>query len=143
MKATDTDTHSLARLVHFSVTQYGEMAELLRALQQLESNPVGCIEEFNVTFVALQKKARQVDQELLELLSRSDDLDSSVEQDLGRRWKLQADILKMLEQTLPRAMSIKSLLASEIHSLKAGRSALTGYKNHSAENQGKLINKRS
>lgn len=143
MKAIGDEPLSLSALVRLSVSQYAEMAQLLRALQQqMESSPAEYVEEFIEKYAVLQNKVQHIDKLLLERLSQDGGAGSQVQQDLEWRRQLQADILKTLEETLPQATSIKSLLASEIQSLKAGRSALSGYKNMSG-GQGRLINKRS
>lgn len=115
------------------------MVELLVGLQQkLAEQSTDSIDTFNELFAALQEKTQQTDLDVADLLSQSESSESILHL-LGRRASLRDKILGLVKKSMPRARSIKSLLANEMHSLKNGRRALNGYKNVSG-NQGKIIN---
>ena len=130
-------------LLQLSVDQYEKMAQLLRNLQhQLGEHTDEYIEDFNLAFGELQGKVEQIDQQLSVRLTQADGVAEKCAQRLIRKQELLFEIKGMLDLALPKAMNIRSLLASEIQSLKKGRNALSGYRNNSS-NQGRLINKKT
>jgi len=140
MQSTDMETLDL--LVQRSLQQYGEMFELLQTRgQQLDCHSTDHIQDFNETFTVLQKVAKRTDQKLLEKLKAAE-FTESIAGKLARREEMQEKILVLLKETASRANSVKSLLASELQSIKHGRKALSGYKTN-PDQQGRLLNKRS
>ncbi len=126
MEVTEIDTLDL--LAQRSLRQHADMVELLRPLQQqLESPSLDTITKFNLVFSALQQEIEIIDKKLIEQL-KSAAVPENIAQLLGLRKSLQQEILHMLKHTVPKASSVKSLMASEIKSVKNGRKALNGYK---------------
>jgi hypothetical protein len=123
-----------------SVKQQEEMIGLLGELHhQFSTQSPDSIQQFNATFSILQEKTKQTDLRLTEQLGLPD-ISDTARQLLARRTFLQKQIIQLLRESMPRALNVKSLLASEMQSLKAGRRALSGYKNAS-DRQGTIINR--
>ncbi|MGW8193927.1 MAG: hypothetical protein ACWGOX_06640 [Desulforhopalus sp.] len=142
MKRTLDDTESSDTLVQHSLQQYREMFELLCTLSRcLDRHDTGKIEQVNAAFGALHSEAQVIDQKLMDRLQKSS-IPASINAYLCKRRDLQEDILQLLKETLPKANSVKSLLASEMLSIKNGRRAMSGYKNYNVC-QGRIVNKRS
>ena len=130
---------TLEALVAQSIHQHEEMIGLLGELQhQLATDSTDSIQKFNSTFILLQKNIQQTDLHLTEQLGRSH-ISDTLRQHIVRRKFLQEHVLQLIKESVPRASSVKSLLMSEMQSLKAGRRALSGYKNAS-KRQGTIIN---
>ena len=138
------ENEKLAALAVQSVQQQEEMLTLLGKLQQQlvigSTGSTSSIENLNQLFSTLQVKIKQTDLQLTAQLLESDITDAT-RQLLAGRTTLQEHIVSLINETMPKARSIKSLLASEMQSLKAGRRALSGYKNVS-ERQGSIINRK-
>ncbi|MEA3469212.1 MAG: hypothetical protein U9R57_13445, partial [Thermodesulfobacteriota bacterium] len=82
---------------------------------------------------------QQTDQKLIEQVKLSGRFSDSITRSLDQLELLQKEIVLLLQETLPRANSLKSLMASEIHSIKNGRKALNGYKIQEYH-QGRIVN---
>ncbi len=132
---------SLDALVVRSINQYTEMIGLLGDLQkQISGNSSDSIEKFNSTFSSLQNQMQQTDQYVNERHNQSE-IAGTTQHLLAKRYDLQLKMLNLLkESVVPKATSVKSLLASEMQSLKFGRRAINGYKTVS-DNQGRIINR--
>jgi hypothetical protein len=131
---------ALATLATKSVKEQQEMLSLLaEQQQQLAMQSTDSIQQFNTTFTALQIKTRQTDRQLSEKLGHAD-ISDPIRRLLARRKIVQEQIIQLLKEAVPRARNAKSLLASEMQSLKAGRRALNGYKN-GYDRQGTIINR--
>lgn len=136
----DTEIKTLDAMVQHSIRQHVDMVELLRPLQQqLESPSLDAITKFNSVFNVLQQEIEILDNGLEKQLKMAA-IPDHIKQLLDRRQSLQQEILYMLKHTVPKACSVKSLMASEIQSVKNGRKALSGYKTQSA-NQGRIVNR--
>ena len=137
-----TDLTALELLILQSIEQYGAIYDLLKIDGvNIDSQLSSEISKFDETLRDVQKLAQQTDQQLTDLLKVTK-IPQSMEELLARRTELQKEILVLLKNTASRANSVKSLLASEMQSLKQGRKALTGYKTNS-DYQGKIIDKTS
>jgi len=135
-----TEHETLETLAIQSIDQQEAMIGLLGELHhQLLTQCTDSIEKFNAKFTDLQIKTQQTDLYLVEELSHLD-INEKIRQLIARRRDLQKQIVQLLNGSLPKARNIKSLLASEMQSLKAGRRAMNGYKNGS-ERQGTIINR--
>jgi len=140
MKVTEINT--LDSLAQQSLRQHADMVEILRPLpQQLESPSLDTITKFNLIFATLQQEIEIIDKKLNEQLKLAT-VPEKITQLLGRRKSLQEEILHMLKHTVPKASSVKSLMASEIQSVKKGRKALSGYRMQS-DSQGLIVNRTS
>jgi len=136
------ENNILDTVVQQSIKEHLEIIELLSSLEQeIETHSSESINTFNRTFDILRKKAKCTDQTLLEQLNTSVISDSTT-QLLNKRRSLQIDILNLLQMTIPRANSVKSLMANEIQSVKKGRTALNGYRNLYCHHGG-IVNKAS
>lgn len=135
-----TEITPLDLLAQHSLRQHVDMVELLRPLQQqLESPSLDTITKFNLVFGTLQQEIEIIDKKLIEQL-KSAPVPENITQLLNRRKLLQQEILRMLKHTVPKASSVKSLMASEVQSVKNGRKALNGYKMQS-DSQGLIVNR--
>ncbi len=127
-----------------SLQQQEEMFGLLEGLQQQlamgSSSLTSFIENFNILFSTLQVEIKQTDLSLTAQLRKSDITDATRQLLAGRK-TMQENIARLLKESMSTACSVKSLLASEMQSLKAGRKALNGYKNVSGR-QGSIINRK-
>ena len=136
----DTEIKTLDAMVQHSIRQHIDLIDLLWPLQQqLESPSLDAITKFNTVFSTLQQEIEIFDRELEKQLKMAT-IPDHIEQLLDRRQSLQQEILHVLKHTVPKACSVKSLMASEIQSVKNGRKALNGYKTQS-ENQGRIVNR--
>ena len=136
----DTEIKTLDAMVQHSIRQHIDLIDLLWPLQQqLESPSLDAITKFNSVFSTLQQEIEILDRELEKQLKMAT-IPDHIEQLLDRRQSLQQEILHVLKHTVPKACSVKSLMASEIQSVKNGRKALNGYKTQS-ENQGRIVNR--
>ena len=136
------ENNKLASVIQQSIKEHIKMVEFLSSLeQQIETHSSESINTFNKTFDILRKKTKRTDQTLLEQLNTSI-VSSSITQLLIKRRSLQIDILNLLQMTIPRANSVKSLMANEIQSVKKGRTALNGYRNLYYRHGG-IVNKAS
>jgi hypothetical protein len=137
-----TEITPLESLAQHSLRQHIEMVELLRPLQlQLETPSHEAVTQFNVLFSSLQQKMRITDTNLVNVLQKAV-FPASITELLGQRQLLQKEIIQMVRQSASRANSVKSLMASEIQSVRNGRKALNGYKIQS-DRQGKIVNRTS
>lgn len=131
---------SLESLLERSIAEHEEMVGMLEKLQeQLASDSIDSMQEFNGSFMGLREKSEQTDGQINEQLKLVDLSAAGLDQLLEKRKSLQEQIVQMIQQSVQRAGSVKSLLASEMQSLKTGRRALQGYKNVGTR-QGKIIN---
>jgi hypothetical protein len=131
---------NLETLAVESINQQEAMIGLLGELHhQLLTQCTDSIEKFNAKFTDLQIKTQRTDLHLVEEL-RHLDITENTQRLIARRKDLQKQIVQLLNDSLPKARNIKSLLASEMQSLRAGRRAMNGYKNGSAR-QGTIINR--
>jgi hypothetical protein len=137
-----TDLSSLDLLAQKSLQQYGAIFEFLQSTGlQFGTHSTGHIKKFDETLVELQEMAKQTDQQLTEKL-RVVEITENITESLARRTELQEKILVLLKEKISRVNSAKSLLASEMQSIKNGRKALTGYRTNS-DHQGRIIDKTS
>lgn len=142
MNMNGVDPETPDALVQQSLKQYGQILELLRSLSQyLEAHNTENIQQFNRTFSILHCEAQSIDQKLMERLQETS-IPPSINTYLSRRKELQENILQLLKETLPKANGVKTLLASEMVSIKNGRRAMSGY-NNSIVTHGRIVNKRS
>jgi len=127
-------------LVENSLNQYMEMKDLLLQLKgQLENNSVEWISSFLDKFNELGEESRKTDKLILKYLYRPM-ISAELKEKLEQRNVMQADILAIIEKTVPQAKSVKSFLANEVSSIRRGRSAMKGYRS-GALNQGRIVNK--
>ncbi len=123
-----------------SLDEHFEILGMLKSLQQeIDMHSLAYIEKFNTRFYLLQQQSRETDKKLFEQLPRQD-IPENIGQQLDRRKSMQQDILDLLKKTVPKANSVKSLMASEIQDIKHGRKALNGYKTQT-NHQGKILNR--
>ncbi len=138
----ETKVNTLDLLVQHSLKQHIDMVELLRPLQrQLETTSLDTVTQFNVIYSAFQKEIKITDNRLVTQLNL-ETVPDYITQLLDQRQTLQKEILHILRQTVLKASSVKSLMASEIQSVKNGRKALGGYKIQ-AGHQGRIVNRTS
>jgi len=135
------DNKKLEQFLDCSISQLQKMIGLLNELNlYLAGQSAELIEQFNESFSDLQEKIKQTDLQLLEILQYGDIPEQS-RLSLAKRKSLQAQIVVLLqESSMPRARSVRSLLANEMQSVKTGRRALSGYKK-SQGRQGAIINR--
>jgi hypothetical protein len=132
----------IENLIRNSLEQQLSMIHLLESLsQQMDAQSLGVVEKFNTGFPVLQQETQKTDDMLIKQLG-STDIPDHIRQLLKQRNSLQNDILTLLKKIVPKAVSVKSLMASEIRSIKNGRQALSGYKNQT-DHQGKIVNRAS
>lgn len=137
-----TDMATLELLVRESLEQYHEIYDMLRLVgPNLDSQLRDHVKKLDETLGGIQKRAQETDRKLTDQL-RVMGISETVAEPLARRTELQEKILVLLKETAARANSVKSLLASEMQSLKQGRKALAGYKTIS-DYQGRIIAKTS
>jgi hypothetical protein len=137
-----TDVTTLDLLVRKSLEQYHEIYDMLKLVgPNLDSQLSNHIKKINEALGGMQKLAQETDRELTDLL-RAIGISETVAEPLARRTKLQEKILVLLKETAVKANIVKSLLASEMQSLKKGRKAMDGYKTIS-DYQGRIIAKTS
>jgi hypothetical protein len=137
-----TETSTLDSLAERSLQQQILMAKMLQPLpMELETSSLETITKFNVNFRTLQQEIKITDKKLMQHLKTAAIPDRIIPL-LDQRQSLQREILQMLKHTIPKAGSVKSLMASEIQSVKNGRRALSGYKVQ-AEPQGKIVSRTS
>ncbi len=133
---------SINSLLDESIIQYSEMREVLTEIKcRLDGSAVGHITLLLDRFNQLGEDARVLD---LQLARQFDSFDQSVHvtRKVEQKKNLQADILTLIAQTVPKAENVKSILAGEIQSIRRGRNAMSGYKSGSL-NQGCIVNKSS
>jgi len=132
----------LEMLQQKSLEQQLDMIGLLKSLSHtIDDHSSDHIDEFNTRFSTLQQETQETDKALLHELSLVEYSDIT-EQFLSKKGALQKEITHLLEVVVPKANSVKSLMASEINAVKIGRKALSGYKK-SEDHQGKIVNKAS
>ena len=137
-----TEITTLESLAQHSLKQHIDMIELLRPLQQqLETPSLNTVKQFNSIYSAFQRKIKTTDKALIQQLEMSV-FTENITRLLGQRQLLQREILDILGQTVSKASSVKSLMASEMQSVKNGRVALNGYKNQS-DRHGRIVNSTS
>ncbi len=139
-KLLDTENNTLELLCHQSVNQYGELVTLLQSLKtDLQDQSASNVTQFNLTFAELQQRIEQTDLEITQQLQSEPDF-SHIPALWNSRQELQREVLGLIEETVPRAGSIKSLLANEMQALKQGKKALSGYKSQQ-DQYGRIVNK--
>ena len=137
-----TEITPLESLAQHSLKQHIDMIELLRPLQQqLETPSLNTVKQFNSIYSAFQRKIKTTDKVLIQQLEMAV-FTENITRLLGQRQLLQREILDILRQTVSKASSVKSLMASEMQSVKNGRVALNGYKNQS-DRHGRTVNRTS
>jgi len=136
------DQATLELLISQSLEQYGEIYDLLKMHgSNINSQLSDGIIKFDETLGGLQNLAQQTDRHLADQLKIME-FSETMEDQLSRRTELQEKVLVLLKETANRANNVKSLLASEMQSIRQGRKALTGYKTNS-DYQGRIIDKTS
>lgn len=136
-----TESNNMEPLIQKSLNQYREMADLLQSLQEkLDKKSDDSINSFNVAFEALDQQVQKTDVDVTEQLTLQVGIPDTVKALLEQRNVLQKEMLNLVEQTVPKASSIRSLLANEIRSIQHGRKALSGYKSNQ-DRYGKIVNK--
>ncbi|MCP4341715.1 MAG: hypothetical protein GY799_23245 [Desulfobulbaceae bacterium] len=136
----DTENNTLELLCQQSLRQYREMVVLLQSLQgNLQDQSSGSVIQFNVTFAELQNQIQQTDQEVAQQLNLQPD-STYIVAFLNHRKELQEDMFGLIGETVPKADSVKSLLANEMQTLKQGKKALNGYKSQQGQ-YGRIVNK--
>jgi len=136
------DQATLELLISQSLEQYGEIYDLLKMHgSNINSQLSDGIIKFDETLGGLQNLAQQTDRHLADQLKIME-FSETMEDQLSCRTELQEKVLVLLKETANRANNVKSLLASEMQSIRQGRKALTGYKTNS-DYQGRIIDKTS
>jgi hypothetical protein len=126
-----------------SIYQYEQIYELLRTTEQEIgiADPVG-LEAFSLSLQKLQTQARQIDQDLVDLLRQKTLETGSIRNLLDRRELLLKEILQINGSIAAKANGVKSLIAHDIGKLRNGISAMSGYRQQQ-HNQGRLVNSTS
>ena len=134
------ENNSVDELIEHSLQQQLEMLDMLKSLtQHIEIHSLPHIEKFNTCFHELQQASQHTDKQLLEQ-SGIAGIPEYLQEQFEQRDLLQHEILRLLKETLPKAKSVKSLMANEIQTVKKGRNALNGYKAQEGK-QGRVVNK--
>ncbi|MEE4240273.1 MAG: hypothetical protein V2I36_02330 [Desulfopila sp.] len=137
-----TERTTIDALLEESLKQYSQMREVLREMKsQLDGHSVGHISLLLDRFNQLSGDARKIDLEIAKHLGISGEAERLKEK-IEEKVQLQADILSLIEQTVPKAASVKAILAGEIHTVSRGRRAISGYKSGSSS-QGRIVNRSS
>lgn len=132
----------LKTLIAESVDHYTEMRVVLLQLEvELENGSASGIEELVSQFNLLCSKSRKMDRIIYNMLALHSTFETCNEQ-LECRRILQAEIVSLIKKNLPKANSIKSILADEVDSLKMGRKAMNGYKQN-GDALGRIVNQSS
>lgn len=129
-------------LLDESIRQYDEVHELLLRLKKyLDVGAIdrvaGLLDEFN----RMSAVARQQDSIIEEHL-KVVQLTETLLEKLSQRQDLITVIVKLIEQTVSKAGTVKSCLASEFQSLKKGRAAIRGYRS-GVSHHGRIVNRSS
>ena len=136
----ETDNNTLELLYRRSLRQYQEMVTLLHSLGgDLQDQSVGYFIQFNMTFAELQNQIQQTDLEVTQQLNSQLDR-ANITILWNRREELRMEVLGLIRETIPKANSVKSLLANEMQMVKQGKKALGGYKSQQGKG-GRIINK--
>lgn len=118
-----------------------EMIDLMVVLQEaLSASRTGILADGGKQLHILQKEIKEIDLAIEKRLGNGSPLSTAENHALAEKTKLRKEILKLNQILIPKITNIKSTLASEMSSLKKGRTALKGYGDNSI-NGGKLINK--
>lgn len=135
-----TEDNNFNKLLEHSLQQYREMLDMLKSMtQHIEVQSLPHIEKFNTCFHELQQASQQTDT-LLQDQVMVKGVPEHLQKHIDHRKVLQQEIVALLQETLPKAKSIKSLMASEMQTLIKGRTALSGYKVQ-GKRQGRIVNK--
>ncbi len=135
-----TDIDALDMLIHNSLKYYCDIKALLNDLKhELEINSADRIQQLVVEFTEIKKKSQITDNLLLSEVDEAQ-VSSNTAEMLEQLRIVQTDILVLIQQTIPRANTVKSFLANEILAIKNGRNAMTGYRSKSGK-QGRIVNK--
>jgi len=134
-------SETLDQLVWQSQQEYEKIFAVLLSLDQLSSQSTEEIRNFQESLLGLQKVAARTDERINEQLKTAL-ITKTIGEQLRCRTTLQQNILVRLKETTSRANIGKSLLASEMQTIRHGRTALTGYRSNSPH-QGRIVNKRS
>lgn len=128
-------------IVNESCLKTREMFNVLMELQQaLKSSSSVVVNKETDKLHLLQKEVMQIDLILSDRLKNGPPLSATESYALAERTELQKEILQLNKKLIPQIHNIKSTLASEMASLKTGRTALKGY-GDSSRGAGRLINK--
>ena len=137
-----TEDNNISKLLEHSLQQYHEMLNMLKSMtQHIEAQSLPPIEKFNICFHELQQASQQTDT-LLQDQVMVKGVPEHLQKHVEDRKLLQQEIVALLQEALPKAKSIKSLMASEMQTLIKGRTALSGYKMQE-KHQGRIVNKTS
>lgn len=129
-------------LILQSLDEHSEMLGMLTSLQrEIDRHSLAYMEKFNTNFHALQQQSQGTDKKIFEQLDQ-EGIAENIREQLDLRKSMQQDILDLLKKTVPKANAAKTLMASEIQTIKNGRKALSGYRSQ-INNQGKIVNRAS
>ena len=132
----------LDTLIDDSLMDYLKMKDLLVQLSsQLENNATEKAADLLTKFNSLSKETRKSDSRLIKNFKTAAASENISEKLIELR-ALQEEVVSLIQKTVLRANSIKSLLANEFLSIKTGRKAMTGYKSKS-DSHGRIVNRSS
>ncbi len=133
------DIQQLATQLTLSIDQYDRILTLLRQIDHKLGTALPTeLENLYSSLAELQKQATEIDHSFLGQLPR----EAAIPEALGALLDERASIVKKIiaenKEITTKAIGIQSLLAHELGSLRAGFSALNGYK-HQENTQGRIV----
>ena len=130
----------LRELICHSLEQYGAIHNLLLSMDaDIGTASSERLIAMNNQLSELHLECQIVDQQIKDITTQTVLLDKDVEELFNKRTSLIHAISLLNQQIAIKAKNVKSLLGHEISTLKAGHSALSGYRQQQ-DYQGKIVN---
>ena len=137
------EMHQLESGLRDSISHYVGILMLLQNIDKgIGTASQDELQNMNTSLAELQGQATQLDQLVVDQLSKESVKTEATRSLLAKRENLVQEILLLNRNITSKAMGVKSLLAHEMGMIRNGLSALSGYKQQQL-NQGRIVNSTS
>ena len=109
--------------------------------QEVGTATAASLSERNNTLTELQSKATQIDQTVIEQLSKQAKSPESLQPLDDQRRRLVAEILFVNKRVTEKAKAVRSYLSFEMKKMRTGMLAMSGYGQQHQLQQGRIVNR--
>ena len=136
------DMQKLEENFLLSIQSYKEILDFLNKLdQEVGTATAASLSERNNTLTELQSKATQIDQTVIEQLSKQAKSPESLQPLDDQRRRLVAEILFVNKRVTEKAKAVRSYLSFEMKKMRTGMLAMSGYGQQHQLQQGRIVNR--
>jgi|GEM_PF-733658 len=136
------DMQKLKENFLLSIQSYKEILDFLNKLdQEVGTASASSLSERNNTLTELQSRATQIDQTLIEQLSKQAKSSEILQPLDDQRRRLVAEILLVNKRVTEKAKAVRSYLSFEMKKMRTGMLAMNGYGQQHQLQQGRIVNR--